>query len=476
MNKALCRGTILILCVSASATATEPKQDAAAKRPNVLFIAADDLNHWVGYLNRNPQTITPNIDRLADRGVHFTHSYCAAPVCNASRAALMSGLRPSSSGIYDNNNDWRDAIAEDLPLTTTFRKAGYYVVGAGKIYHARYARRSEWDDYLDDEGVDPLPVENRGVKHIGFAPLDCRDEDMREWRIVDYAIEQLGRKHDKPFFLAVGLHKPHDPWSVPRKYFDMHPLDQIQLPPITDNDLDDVPRAGKRMAKGGGDHAEILAAGRWKEAVQAYLATISFADAMIGRLIEALDASEYRENTMIVFWGDHGYHLGEKEHWRKSALWEETTRAPLIWVVPGVTRLGGVCERTVDFMSIYPTLTDLAGIPTPKHVEGKSIQSLLADPLSEWHDPAISTYQFNNHAVRSEAFRYIRYANGDEEFYDEVVDPYEWSNLAGESRVAAEKAALARYIPTVNAPEIPKTGSNKTSKAEKQAAVRSGAN
>jgi arylsulfatase A-like enzyme len=472
MRSLLCGGAVFFLCMVPRAAAADPKQDVTPKRPNVLFIAVDDLNHWVGFLGRNPQTITPNIDRLAARGVRFTHAYCAAPVCNPSRTALMSGLRPFTSGVYDNKDDWRTVIAEDLPLTTAFRKAGYFVAGSGKIYHGAYPRRSEWDDYLANEGRDPKPTGDTGVGGIKFAPLDCRDQDLREWRIVDYGIEQLGRKHDKPLFLAVGLHKPHMPWNVPRRYFDMHPLDKIQLPPITANDLDDVPRAGVRMADPGGDHATMLASGRWKEAVQAYLAAISFADAMIGRLIDALDASAYRDNTMIVLWGDHGWHLGEKEHWRKFALWEEATRAPLVWVVPGLTRPGGVCERTVDFMSIYPTLTDLAGIPTPPHVEGKSIRALLADPRAASHDPAITTYEFNNHAVRSEAFRYIRYANGEEELYDETNDPYEWTNLARESRVAADKDALAKHLPTKNAPDISDTAASRLTKAARQAARR----
>ena len=438
----------LLVCAGALAAPARPK------RPNVLFIAVDDLNHWVGYLGRNPQTITPNLDRLAKRGVRFTRSYCAAPVCNPSRTALMTGLRPSTSGVYDNGNDWRTVISEELPLTTTFRKAGYYVAGSGKVYHERWARRSEWDDYMGREGPDPQPTGNLGVGGIRFAPLDCEDEDLREWRIVKYGIDQLNRSHDKPFFLAVGLHKPHMPWNVPRKYYDMHPLDKIQLPPHVENDLADVPPGGIRMARPQGDHAEMLKSGRWKEAVQAYLAAITYADAMIGRLIEALDASVYRNNTIICFWGDHGWHLGEKEHWRKFALWEEATRAPLIWVAPGVTRPGAVCNRTVDFMSIYPTLTDLCGIPTPQHVEGQSIRRLLRDPKAKWTTPALTTYRFNNHTVRSEDWRYIRYQDGGEELYDEKNDRYEWTNLASKVEHAGLKAELAKYLPTVNRPDI----------------------
>ena len=427
---------------------------SAKGRPNVLFIAVDDLNHWVGYLGRNPQTITPNLDKLAKRGVRFTRSYCAAPVCNPSRAALMTGLRPFTTGVYNNSNDWRKVVSEDLPLTTTIRKAGYYVCGSGKIYHGSYERRSEWDDYLENEGRDPQPKGDTGVGGIKFAPLDCKDEDLREWKIVQYGIDQLNKKHDKPLFLAVGLHKPHMPWNVPRKYYDMHPLAKIELPPYTESDLDDIPPAGLKMARPEGDHANILKANRWRDAIQGYLAAITYCDAMIGRLIDALDKSAYKDNTVVVLWGDHGWHLGEKQHWRKFALWEEATRAPLIWVVPGLTKPNGVCERTVDFMSIYPTLTDLCGIPTPKHVQGESIRPLLADPKAPWDKPALTTHGYMNHGVRSEGWRYIRYANGDEELYDETKDQYEWTNLAKDSKYTAMKAGLAKSLPAMNQPDI----------------------
>ncbi len=429
-----------------------------AKRPNVLFIAVDDLNHWVGYLGRNKQTITPNLDKLAARGVHFTRSYCAAPVCNPSRTAIMSGLRPSTTGVYDNGVDWRPLIAESMPLTTTFRKAGYRVMGAGKIYHGAFDRHSEWDDYLKDVGRDPQPTGNDGVGGIKFAPIDAKDEDLREWKVVKYGIDQLAKKHDKPFLLTIGLHKPHMPWNVPRKYYDMHPLDKIELPPHRADDLADLPPAGVKMAKPDGDHAAMLKSGRWKEAVQAYLAAITYADVMIGRLIDGLDRSPHKENTMIVLWGDHGWHLGEKSHWRKFALWEEATRAPLIWVVPGLTKAGGVSDRTVDFMSIYPTLTDLAGIPTPKHVEGPSLRPLLADPKAAWTTPAVTTHGYMNHTARSEDWRYIRYADGGEELYDERADPYEWKNLASDAKHRAEKQALGKRLPQVNKAPGKRTG------------------
>jgi len=448
-----------LLAVASSLAAALPA------KPNVLFIAVDDLRDWIGYFGHNPQTKTPNYDRLARMGTSFTRAYCASPSCNPSRAALMSGMRPSTTAVYENNIDFRPLIGPDKMLTTAFRQAGYYVHGAGKIYHESYRRPTEWDHYLEKEGRYPaVPAgQSDGVGGIKFAPLDCRDQEIPDWAITDYGIESLGKKHDKPFFLAVGFQKPHMPWNVPRKWFDLFPLDSIKLPPHLENDLNDVPPAGVRMARPEGDHAAMLQSGRWKEAVQAYLATVAYCDMNLGRLLDAFDKSAYRDNTIIVLWGDHGWHLGEKSHWRKFALWEEATRAPLMWVVPGLTKPGTLSDRTVDFMSIFPTLTDLCGIPTPKHVEGVSLRSLLADPKAAWSTPAVTTYRYKNHTARSAEWRYIRYANGEEELYDEVKDPNEYVNLAGKPEFAARKTELAKFLPKSDAPdtEPPSSGGKK---------------
>jgi arylsulfatase A-like enzyme len=458
---------IVGLLIANSATAGSA---AEPQRPNVLFIAVDDLRDWLGYMETNPQTKTPNIDRLASRGVYFTRGYCAAPVCNGSRAALMSGLRPSTTGVYENNADWRPVISEDKPLTAAFRRAGYYLVGAGKIYHGGFDRRSEFDDYFSERHRDPQPTGDVGVGGIRFAPLDCKDEDLADYHITSYCIEQLGKKHDKPFFLACGLHKPHMPWNVPQKYYDMFPLESIQLPTVTHNDLEDVPPAGVRMARPEGDHAAILQSERWKDAVQGYLAAIAYTDMNVGRLLDALDKSAYRDNTIICFWGDHGWHLGEKEHWRKFALWEEATRSPLIWVVPGAKP--GRCDRPVDFMSIYPTLMDLCGIECPQHVEGVSIRPLLADPSAAWDRPALTTYHKSNHAIRTDKWRFIRYANGDEELYDETADPHEWKNLADKPEHAAVKKELASHFPTMNHEELGGAGDKAKGKGKGKAKAK----
>lgn len=432
------------------------------KKPNILIIAADDLNHWVTYTGRNPQTVTPNIDKLSARGVSFTNSHCAAPVCNASRAALLSGLRPNQTGVYGNGDDWRKVITPELSLISTFRKAGYVTLGSGKLYHGSYDRTSEWDDYLKNEGpLGPQPEGDKGVGGIRFGAIEAEDSDLSDHRIVDYGITQLGKKHDKPFLLTVGLHKPHMPWFVPKKYFDLHPLDSIKLPPVLENDLADIPPAGVAIAGPDGDHKKIVDSGRWKEAIQAYLAAVSYADVEIGRLLDALASSEYSDNTIVVLFGDHGWHFGEKEHWRKFSLWEEATRAPLIWAAPGVSKPGTISRQPVDFMNIYPTLTDLAGIPTPAHVKDKSLRPLLADPESEWSGHALTTWLKDNHSIRTGQWRYTRYADGSEELYDEREDPYEWKNLAKNGGFDSVKAGFQKLLPTENKPGIGKPGSGK---------------
>src|SRR5262245_9236210 len=447
-----------VLPLARPATAQQPT------KPNILFIAIDDLRDWVHYLGYQ-QAKTPNLDRLSQRGVTFTHAYCASPVCNPSRTALMSGQRSSTTGVYSNGIDWRPIVT--LPtLNEHFRSQGYYVCGAGKIYHGAFPRDKDWDDYMHEREVDADDVDaaakgkkkgkitsdatSDGVGGIKFKPINARDEDMVDYHTVSYALKQLNRSHDKPLFLACGLHKPHMAWDVPKKYYDMYPLDKIQLPKVLETDLDDIPLAGKRMAKPEGDHADILASGRWKEAVQGYLAAITFCDAMVGRLLDGFDKSPYKDNTIVMLWSDHGWHLGEKQHWRKFALWEESTRAPFLVAAPGITKPGTTCDRTIDYMSIYPTLCDLAGIPTPKHCEGTSIKKLLENPKAAWELPAITTHGYQNHTVRTEKYRYIRYADGGEELYDEVADPLEWKNLAADSNHAGVKKDLAQWFPKTN--------------------------
>ncbi len=432
---------------------------APADRPNVLFIAIDDLNDWTGYLGGHPGVQTPNLDRLAARGVFFTHAYCSAPACNPSRASLLCGIRPSTSGVYHNSNPWRAQLPHAVTLPQQFMAGGYTVHGGGKIFHGRYKDPRSWEVYFDRPG-DPVPAVRpvNGIPHTAhfdWGPVPVDDEVMGDAQVTDWALDFLGKKHEKPFFLAVGLFRPHLPWYVPQEYFDRYPLDEIVLPRVKEDDLDDVPPLGRRMARPQGDHAKVVRSHNWEKAVQGYLASITFADGQVGRLIAALDASRYAGNTLIVLWTDHGWHLGEKLHWRKFALWEEATRVPMIWVVPGLTRPGR-CQRTVSLLDVYPTLADLCGLSRPDQLEGTSLRPLLKDPLAAWDRPAVTTYGRGNHAVRSQRWRYIRYRDGSEELYDHENDPMEWTNLAGDARYDRIKQEHAAWLPKKNVPEGPR--------------------
>lgn len=465
-----------VAAVVALVGATLHAAQAESARPNVLFIPIDDLRDWVGFLG-NQQVKTPHLDRLAARGTHFARSYCASPLCNPSRTALLTGLRAGATGVYNNDVDWRKVIPEDaVTLPLFFKNNGYYVAGAGKVYHGRFPRPSDWNDYYGaGEGdEDDRHARNKRQKggdftsvapeasNITIGPIAGDDDSMVDYHSVAYIVKKANEKRDRPFFLACGLKKPHLPWTVPKKYFDLYPLESVQLSKISEGDLDDVPPMGVYFAKRR-EHDAIVKAGQWKAAVQAYLATISFCDAMVGRLLDGLDQSGHAADTIICCWSDHGWHLGEKLHWHKSTLWEEATRAPLIFVVPGVTRPGTACPRSVDYMSIYPTLTDLCGLPKPRHVQGTSIKPLLADPAAPWDRPAVTTHQFSNHTVRTEQWRYIRYADGGEELYDHQKDPLEWTNLAKDSQFQPVKDTLSRWLPKENSPTPPKEG-----KAEKR--------
>ena len=431
---------------------------AAEGRPNVLFIAIDDLNDWVGCLGGYPGVKTPHLDALAAQGALFTHAYCPAPLCNASRASLMTGIRPSTSGIYSNDQPWRKSsvLEEAVSIPQHFMANGYNALGSGKIYHGRFPDPASWDTYWPSKMVcmPPSPVLKEtapgGKGHFNWGPLDVDNEEMGDWQVADWVIDQLGRPHEEPFFLACGIYRPHLPWHVPQKYFDLYPLDEITLPNVKEDDLDDVPEAGRRMAKPEGDHARVIEHDAWRKAVQGYLACITFADECVGRVVDALQASPHRDNTIVVLWSDHGWHLGEKLHWRKFALWEEATHNVLMMVAPGVTSAGQRCDAPVNLLDIYPTLIDLCGLPLKEELEGVSLVPLLKDANAAWDRPAVTTFGRNNHSVRSPRWRYIRYADGSEELYDHNIDDMEWNNLAGDPIHDGVKVELRKWLPTIN--------------------------
>jgi arylsulfatase A-like enzyme len=305
------------------------------------------------------------------------------------------------------------------------------------------------------------------TSHFDWGPVDVPDKEMGDWKVADWAIGELGKKHDKPFFLGCGFFRPHLPWYVPKKYFDKYQLEKVTLPNVNENDLDDIPPIGRRMARPEGDHKKVIEHKQWRKAVQAYLASISFVDTCVGRVVDALDKSSYAGNAVIILWGDHGWHLGEKLHWRKFALWEEATHAPLMMIAPGITNPGGRCFRPVSFIDIYPTLIDLCSLNPKAELEGKSLLPLLRNPTAKWERPALTTHGRNNHSLRSERWRYIRYSDGTEELYDHDKDELEWNNLANDSEYADIKKELVKWLPKTNVSDVPRFDRKKKRPAKK---------
>jgi choline-sulfatase len=464
-------------------------QAQTTDQPDVLFIAIDDLNDWVGPLGGHPQAKTPNIDRLAAQGVTFTNAYAPAALCSPSRAAVMTGVLPSSSGVYANGTDWRKAkpLAGVPTIPRHFKDNGYRSVGAGKLFHAStyntwayfgFNDTTAWDAYfpslerqLPDE---PTPHERPAngsplSQNFDWSAVSTTDMAMGDGQVVTWSAEQILAESDAPKFNAVGIYRPHLPWYLPQKYFDMHPLEDIVLPDVLENDLDDIPEAIIQRGRRGGAMSAIgindwivedETNGRWREAVRAYLASISYADAMLGHLLDALEQSGRADNTIIVLWSDHGWHLGEKSWWRKQTLWRESTRVPFIVVAPGVTTAASNIESTVSLLDIYPTLVELAGLDMPAHIEGVSLVPLIENPATEWNHAAITTSGFGNHAVSTDQYRYIRYADNTEELYDLDSDPNEWHNLANDPKLGEKKQELVALLPKHNEPIDPAASRN----------------
>ena len=430
-------------------------------KPNVLFIAIDDLNDWIGCLNGHPDTVTPNLDRLAERGVLFTSAHCAAPECNPSRAALMTGILPSTSGVYRANDQWRDLMPDVITLNQHFRANGYRTMCRGKIYHCGQPDTGPgaWDELIPP-GANPPPDQSHPrygnpYANIEWGPVSGTEQDMNDYKIATWAAEKLGATYDSPFFLACGFKKPHLSWCVPEEYFNMFPPESVTLPVINEYDLDDVPPKGVSWADADVHNAIAgqSSPNGWRDGVAAYLATVAFVDKQVGRILDALDASAYSDNTIIVLWGDHGWHLGEKLHWKKFTLWEEATHNPLMFVVPGLTPRDARCDQPVSLTDIYPTLVDICRLSDMPGLEGRSLKPFLRDPDATWERPALTTFTRLNHSLRTSCWRYIRYDDDTEELYDRASDPLEWTNLLWSNvdpdhRLIADQ--LAEWLPEVN--------------------------
>lgn len=458
---------LLIACGTNNRTATT---SPTKQPPNVLFIAIDDLNTWLGCLNGHPNARTPNIDRLAAEGVLFSNAHCQAPLCGPSRASIMTGLRPSTTGIYGMIPD--DEVRSDNPATQDiiflpeyFQNHGYRTMGVGKLFH-QHAPKDLFDESGGRvKGFGPVPKERFVWDGVGTSDRSRYGRTSTDWgafpevdslmpdhQSADWAIERLGRQYDQPFFMGVGFLRPHVPFYVPQKWFDLHPIEDIEVPPYRADDLEDVPPVALQIndlpMMPTTDWA--IESGEWKNIVQAYLACISFVDHQVGRVMEALRNSDHADNTVIVLWSDHGYRLGEKGTFAKHALWTSATRAPLLFSAPALPR-GKVIDTPAEMLSIYPTLLELCGLTAYEKNEGKSLLPVMQRKNAGKGQFAITTFGMNNHAVQSDQFRYIRYEDGGEEFYDHRQDPNEWNNEVQNLNYRKEIQNLREHLPAVNA-------------------------
>jgi len=430
----------LLLGASLAFAGTEESQP-----PNVLLIAIDDLNDWIGCMGGHPQAQTPHMDRLAARGVLFNNAHCQSPVCNPSRASMMTSLYPSTTGVYFLNPDLSESpvAKKNALLPKRFQGEGYYVTGAGKLFHGGQNNRY-WPNYAGGfGGFGPFPKKKispfPGMKLWDWGVFPEKDDLMPDYKIAAWGAEQLAKQYDRPLFLATGFYTPHVPQYAPQKWFDLYPMETLQLPEVVANDLKDISEYGINLTR----LRHVAPTMDWVEEndqlkllVQSYLACISFTDHQIGKLLDALDASPYKDDTYIVLYTDHGFHQGEKERFAKRSLWEDGTRTPMIIAGPGIVK-GKVCSKPAQLLDIYPTLLELTGLEAdPKH-EGNSLVPLLKDPQAAWPHYARTSFGPGNYSIVSEDFRYICYNDGSEEFYDRRKDTHEWNNVITNPEYAA---------------------------------------
>ena len=443
---------------------------ADESRPNVLFIAIDDLNDWVGPLGGHPLAQTPNLDRLAARGVTFTNAHCQAPLCNPSRTSVLTGLRPSTTGVYALNVWFRNQarLRDVVTLPQHFMQSGYRVTTTGKVFHDAYpppagrADGVEFTTWGPHGGFNPRPPEkfvhtpdNNPLVDWGIWPQ--RDQDCFDYDLASFAAAELqSNAAAGPWMLCMGLRHPHVPCYAPPAYFALYPDDDRVLPAILQNDRSDVPEFAWYLNWKLPEprRAWLEQANQWTAFCRAYLASISFVDAQVGRVLDALQDSGQAEQTVVVLWSDHGFHLGEKSLSGKNTLWNESTRVPLIFAGPGIAS-GLRCEQPAELLDLYPTLIELCNLPSRSNLEGQSLMPQLRDPRTQRQRPALTTHGPGNHSLRSQRWRYTRYADGSEELYDQTADPHEWTNQAANPAFAANKTELAVWMPEQDAPPLP---------------------
>lgn len=461
---------LALAALAAGLLACAPVDQSPPPKPNILFIAIDDLNDWVGPLDGHPQIQTPAMDRLAARGVTFTNAHTQSPLCNPSRTAIMTGMRPSTTGIYGLRPWFREVnqLKDLTSLPDYLERNGYRTYSTGKIYHGGYGRQegdTEFDELGPPAGVGARPEEklvNTPQNHplMDWGTFPHKDEEKGDWAVASWAVETLGKlsetPSEEPFFLSVGFFLPHVPCYVTQKWYDMYPEETLELPPMRPDDRDDTPRFSWYLHwKLPEPRLKFLQEeDQWKNLVRSYLASISFVDSQVGRVLDALDASGKADDTVVVLWSDHGWHLGEKLISGKNTLWDRSTRVPLIFAGPGIVE-GASTNRPAELIDMYPTLLELAGLPPKDDLEGLSLAPQLENPQAPRDRPAITTHNHDNHGVRSERWRYIIYADGSQELYDMEADPNEWDNLAGDPQYADVIEEHRKWLPPSSAKPAP---------------------
>ena len=465
-------------------------------KPNVLFIAIDDLNDWVGCFGGHPQAITPNIDQLAKRGIRFTNAHCAAPLCGPSRTAIFTGRQPFRTGMYNNNDKgWYKKHKKVRLFPKVIEAGGYATYGTGKLLHSgskglfqnEYYTGQRWSPFPSKEvnytkaelsskgSANPRHVVRLGQREyvlpfnrmpsdrspndpkgesFDWAALDVPDNAMGDGKITDWAIGEL-KKHEtsKPFFMAVGYYRPHIPLYAPKKYFDLYGGMDIKLPPVQKDDLKDLSPTGRKWAleaATAGSHATTVKHDQWQAAVKGYLACVTFVDAQVGRLLAQLEARGQVKNTWVILWSDHGWHLGEKQHWGKWTGWQRSTRVPLVVVPPAESKdiyaLGAECDNPVGLIDLYPTLLDICNLPKVARLDGVSLRSMLENPGMASDRLVVTTFDKGNHALSGTRWRYIRYQDGSEELYNRKDDPNEWVNLASRKEHASVRERFSKAL------------------------------
>jgi uncharacterized sulfatase len=463
-----CPLLVLLLGVAVFGNSAAHAQNAPQKL-NVLLIVSDDLNNALGCYGHG-LVRSPNIDRLAARGTRFDRAYCQFPLCNPSRASFLTGRRPDETGVYNNAVPFRQNLPDVVTLPQLFQQNGYFVARVGKLYHYGVPTQigtnglddaRSWQQVVnprgrdkDDEGKIFTLIPGQFGGTLSWLAADGTDEEQTDGIGASEAIALLEKHQSEPFFLAVGFYRPHTPYVAPKKYFEMYPTSKIALAEVPANDKDDIPAPGLASAK---PEQNRMTDDQRREAIQAYYASITFMDAQLGKLLDALERLGLAEKTVVVFHSDHGYHLGEHGLWQKMSLFEESARVPLIVSAPGQKVKGKASPRPVELIDVYPTLAELCGLKAPADLPGVSLRKALDDPLAETKPAAITQVQrgggqnrpgFMGYSARTERFRYTEWDGGKRgvELYDHQTDPREVTNLAENPKYAETISEMKRLL------------------------------